>query len=531
MGENFSNSRLGQIRRFLLMGSLIPTSTMMLGASKEKLQILLKDSRSISQSQSKAQKGQWQSISHSLMISRGRLLLSKMITSASYIIQLSSSLSLGFLIRLVKWRGNSLYLMREQLESKLPSKKGSLSILAGQIGHITSTALIPLCQSLIHISLSLSNYALNFLALTSSLGHTASLSILESCTDFSITQMMDSVRTKLDKISFKNFKQPIRSQIYKALSTSMNYVFMRTGQFRILVTERLSLLNLMVFLGEGRKRCLESGSIGLTQFLNKLGQFNSRLMKNFLDFLDRVLLESLGEFLLGYQRECFESFWLERQERMSIKNLLENEMKEGIQDYVWRNVIDSTNQMNMSPAVGTNLTQELAERKAFILRHFFKYLAGNLAVEGTSEQTKYPDHTIRLPPIPAARLGGTENLALEMNMVETIGAMRAWRDSLPANHPNRNATLRQMATPFADHALEFLVEHANDVKTNLAASHPELAKAPEVAFDFAKGLSPRHTVHALRAQTIGAFTGRTFRTEGQKGVFTAQGTVNVSYDG
>lgn len=531
MGESFWNSRQGQIRRFLLMGSLLPTSTVMLEASKEKLQMLSRDSKSILQFQLKALKEQLPSISHSSMILKGTLLLSRVMTSAFCIIQRSFSLSLGFLTQLARSRESLSFLMREQLALKLPSRKDSLSILAKQTGRIISTVLTPLSRYQIHILQNLSSYASSSLVLISSLGRIVSSSILELCTAYSTTQMIGYAEKKLSRISFRNFKQQTKSQIFRVLSASMSYVSMRIDQFRTLVIRRSSLLSLMDYLEERKRGFPGLGSTKLTLFLNRLGQFNSRLMKSFLDFLGQILTENLEVFLLGYQRGSFENFWLEKQESMSIKNLLESEMKEGIQDYVWRNIIDANNQMNMSPAVGTNLTQELAERKAFILRHFFKYLAGNLAVEGTSEQTKYPDHTIRLPPIPAARLGGTENLAMELNMVETIGAMRAWRDTLPMNHPNRNATLRQMATPFADHALEFLVEHANDVKTNLAASHPELAKAPEVAFDFARGLSPRHTVHALRAQTIGAFTGRTFRTEGQKGVFTAQGTVNVSYDG
>nr|WCJ12506.1 MAG: coat protein [Physalis chlorosis virus] len=120
-------------------------------------------------------------------------------------------------------------------------------------------------------------------------------------------------------------------------------------------------------------------------------------------------------------------------------------------------------------------------------RALLKSLFSNIALQGTSDETVYPDINLD------ARFNlahNSEPVLCTYNLHTTINRLKNARLNSDINYI-RNLTWRQLCKPFANEAkLGLVMMDELDVHTHLYKEFPDgLDKAPEVAFDFYDGLN------------------------------------------
>nr|AKN09000.1 coat protein [Apricot vein clearing associated virus]QEU48924.1 coat protein [Apricot vein clearing associated virus]QIH53563.1 coat protein [Apricot vein clearing associated virus]BCA25723.1 coat protein [Apricot vein clearing associated virus] len=220
---------------------------------------------------------------------------------------------------------------------------------------------------------------------------------------------------------------------------------------------------------------------------------------------------------------------------MSLKNQKRDAFFRDICTMTWDQFIDPTDQWALKTTVegaARNLTADHLRRKAAILNHHLKLIAGNVAEIGANENYQWPNEDI---PVPAYSPPQEQvNCAVPINLRDWVNALML----LIRNHQNRNwrqTTMREAMKSLADQALDYFLEDPTRVG-HLAEKMPDFADtAREVMFDFATGLSQRHIIgpiHKNRRMAIQNAQSRLFKTEGTKMFFEARGTVDrvASYE-
>nr|DAC85169.1 TPA_asm: CP [Grapevine berry inner necrosis virus]DAC85175.1 TPA_asm: CP [Grapevine berry inner necrosis virus] len=121
-------------------------------------------------------------------------------------------------------------------------------------------------------------------------------------------------------------------------------------------------------------------------------------------------------------------------------------------------------------------------QQSLVLDHIF----GNIAIEGTSEETVYPQSMTQCkegfdPTMPVVK---------EYNLSSVINKMRIYKES-HKNEDIKSMTFRQLCASFAiDAKLGLLKFSRYGVHSNIYKKHPKICdKAPEMAFDFNDGLN------------------------------------------
>ncbi|UUB84589.1 capsid protein [Pineapple vitivirus A] len=171
---------------------------------------------------------------------------------------------------------------------------------------------------------------------------------------------------------------------------------------------------------------------------------------------------------------------------------MEKEMREGILTFLKEKFKDG-------------FTDDVKTKET--LREIF----GNLAIVGTSKKA---DTSIKI-------IVSGSQVDLD-NVVTGFMALSAASTSKPL----KKATLRQIAEPFAQEAMEYLLEQASEgVYSNLAKKITRLGnREPHVCFDFSRGLDIAKLTPS-EANVVQSLHARLFRTEGAKNVFAAQASV------
>lgn len=528
MLKNLLNSQVGQIRKSLLMGLTKEKFTVMLGPSNPNLLISLSDSKSISRCQSPQIQGWSTLMHHSLIQLKQNRCRNYQMSTAYCTSQLYSSQSLDYSHRLNPSKEKCSCLMREGLGCAQRLKMGLSLICRKQVELITYTALTTWSQLRILVFIRASSFVSNSLGCI--LMKVQMLSILTSgsCTGYLTTQMKKWLELRLKKPNFKNYRLAINSQICRIKSVLMSSRFLRTTHLRTLGISKL--YHIGGTFWEGIKgRSLECAGITLNLFQTSLSSANSKLITIWTSSLGQILCKLTRLIHQKFLPDYFKS--ISDNSKMSAQHILIEQIRSELKAYLWINIVDPLNLHGLTPVQGAQLTPEQIDRKNVILDHYLRNLFGNIAVTGASDKVTFLNMEIRLTPIPAARLNLQEPLQINHVLSESVGAVKAWRD----NHQSasiRSLTLRAVCRPFANNAMDFLLENP-DVRTNLFYSQPHnYARAPEVAFDFADGLSRnRLDNNRDRLFVLSALASRTFNHEAKKGVFEAQGSVNFTFDG
>nr|CAH2618717.1 polyprotein [Iranian poppy betaflexivirus]CAI5383887.1 polyprotein [Iranian poppy betaflexivirus] len=406
------------------------------------------------------------------------------------------------------------------------SKMVSLSICRKTLGLITCTARITWSQSQMRDYKSHLSYALSSMGCILRKVLMPFTLTLGLCTDYSITQTKIWFGRLLEKADSRSFKPAISYPISGLRSLSRSLNALAPTILRTLVISKSSTIARMLLV-EIRGKLVECVGTMLNQFQTALGPVNTSLITIWISFLARTLYQECLVRRLKFQLSLSRSGWRE----MAARAILGNQIQRELRNYLWENIVDSTNVLHLTPAEPAQLTQAQQQRKDLILDHFLKNLFGNIAIEGASDKVSFINMDLDLPALPAAVAGTDAPYVITHNLRESVGAIKAWRDN-HASSTIRALTLRACCRPFANQAMDFLIDNP-EVRTNLYFTQPHhYGKAPEVAFDFSDGISTnRLSNNRDRQFVMSAMQSRTFNHESKKGVFEAQGAINVTFDG
>ncbi|QGW49050.1 coat protein (CP) [Loquat virus A] len=229
---------------------------------------------------------------------------------------------------------------------------------------------------------------------------------------------------------------------------------------------------------------------------------------------------------------------------MSIVEQIRNRIKRELGGYIWEHLLDPGNTLNLTdqpareaqngiparPAIQTTEAQRMT--RSVLLRHYLKFLFGNIAVLGASSQTDYPSMPLEigLPRIEGLQLDLEVALPVTISLQTFVQLVKAWA-AIHAEGTFRDLTFRQICEPFASMVFDFFRENRSIVSNMYAKSPGAFFGVPEVVFDFNKGL-PISIIHQnpKYGNAISASNKFLFNRESKKAVFEAQGTVNLNFD-
>ncbi|OIW14064.1 hypothetical protein TanjilG_11409 [Lupinus angustifolius] len=154
-----------------------------------------------------------------------------------------------------------------------------------------------------------------------------------------------------------------------------------------------------------------------------------------------------------------------------------------------------------------------------LMRHYYKFVFGNIVVYGASDNTVYPPVHFTTTTI-TYTIGAAAPVVKqwEINLKDVVVQLKgACRDS--EIEAVKVATWRNICEAFAEEAREFLKESEGELTTNLYDKWPRAFEvAPWIAFDFAGGLSMTK-LSSGEKKVIEIMTKQLFRTQGQSAVF------------
>ncbi|URZ62319.1 putative polyprotein [Gerbera capillovirus A] len=270
----------------------------------------------------------------------------------------------------------------------------------------------------------------------------------------------------------------------------------------------------------------------VVDFTRRVGEYILRDVILILSKSARRICSFLGQLVKNLIKEV-NSEEIERKEKiereMSVVLMVQETIKQGVERQLW-DMIDPGNVLHLTPEGEATLDANQKAAKRSILNHYMDYLAGNVAILGSSRETQFPSFNLLIPSPKVIGVEWPQDLKPKINLRDFVKRIEAWA----SEHENewvKNSTRRQLFEPFALHAMHFLQMDPENHITNIARKRSyQCRKAPEVAFDFCSGL-PRSVITDARAQVISALNSSLFKTEGQKGVFEAKGFVEMNFDG